>query len=119
MSQNRIERGLGCSMMLKARPGCPRSTVMNAMHMPTAVIARNSPRMVIFPNTLKSWSNGYFLVTDELLAVFTKTAKVTGIASGKVGFSASSGSLHTLLDSPSLQADFLVHLNRDSYRLNS
>ena len=47
-------------------------------------------------------------MTDELLAVFSKTAKVTGIASGKVGFSASSGSLHALLDSPSVQANFLV-----------
>jgi hypothetical protein len=64
-----------------------------------------------------SWTSGWRassqfefarVVTDELLAVFTKTAKVSGIASGKVGFSASSGSLHTLLDRPSLQASFLV-----------
>jgi hypothetical protein len=64
-----------------------------------------------------SWASGWRassqfefvrVVTDELLAVFTKTAKVTGAASGKVGFSASSGSLHTLLDRPSLQASFLV-----------
>jgi len=64
-----------------------------------------------------SWASGWRassqfefarVVTDELLAVFSKTAKVTGNASGKVGFSASSGSLHTLLDRPTLQASFLV-----------
>jgi hypothetical protein len=64
-----------------------------------------------------SWTSGWRatsqfefvrVATDELLAAFTKTAKATGTASGKVGFSARSGSLHTLLDSPSLQASFLV-----------
>jgi uncharacterized protein involved in outer membrane biogenesis len=64
-----------------------------------------------------SWASGWRassqfefarVATDELLAVFTKTAKVTGTVSGKVGFSASSGNLHTLLDRPSLQASFLV-----------
>ena len=64
-----------------------------------------------------SWASGWRassqfefvrVVTDELLAVFSKTAKVTGIASGKGELSASSGSLHTLLDRPSLQASFLV-----------
>jgi hypothetical protein len=64
-----------------------------------------------------SWESGWRassqfefarVVSEELLAVFSKTAKVTGVASAKVGFSASSGSLHTLLDSPTVQANFLV-----------
>ncbi len=64
-----------------------------------------------------SWNSGWRatsqfefvrIVTEDILAAFTKTAKASGKASGKAAFSARSGSLHTLLDNPTLQASFLV-----------
>jgi len=64
-----------------------------------------------------SWASGWRataqfdfvrVATEELLAAFSKTAKASGKAKGKVTFSAQSGSLHTLLDKPTLQASFLV-----------
>ena len=64
-----------------------------------------------------SWASGWRassqfgfvrIATDELLAAFTKTAKVSGNASGTASFSARSASIDTLLDRPTLQANFLV-----------
>jgi hypothetical protein len=53
MSQNISEFGVGYSITFRTRVGCPMSTKMNIMHMTTAEIARNSPRIVIRANTLK------------------------------------------------------------------
>jgi hypothetical protein len=49
MSQKRMELGVGYSRTLKARAGCPKSTMMKVRHIKTEATARNSPRMVIFP----------------------------------------------------------------------
>ena len=54
MSQNMSEFGVGKRATLSTRVGCPMSTNMKSMHMITAEIARNSPRITIFPNALKS-----------------------------------------------------------------
>ena len=52
MSQNIIELGVGYSITLSTRMGCPMSTKMNSMHIATDEIARNSPRIVMRPNAL-------------------------------------------------------------------
>ena len=46
--------------------------------------------------------------TEEMLAVFSDTARVTGLVSGKGRLTAQSGSVDTLLDKPSLNANFVV-----------
>jgi hypothetical protein len=46
--------------------------------------------------------------TEEMLAAFSDTAKVTGLASGKGRIVSEAGNVDTLLDRPSLSADFLV-----------
>ncbi len=46
--------------------------------------------------------------TEELLAVFSDTAKVTGSSSGTARLSAQAGSIDALLDRPTLQASFSV-----------
>jgi len=43
-----------------------------------------------------------------MLAVFSDTARVTGLVSGKGRLTAQSGSVDTLLDKPSLNANFVV-----------
>src|SRR3972149_8857104 len=53
MSQNRMDDGDGCRIMLNARAGWPRSATMNMRHMTTAGAARNWPATVMRPNTLK------------------------------------------------------------------
>ena len=64
-----------------------------------------------------SWSPAWRLVsqfefarveTEELLAAFSDTAKVTGLASGKGRFTSQAGSVETLLDQPSLSASFAI-----------
>ena len=40
------ELGVGCRNMFITRCGCPMSTTMNNMHMTTAPMARNSPKMI-------------------------------------------------------------------------
>ncbi len=52
MSQNIMECGVGWSMTFRIRMGWPMSTKMKSMHMVTAEMARNSPRMVILPKAL-------------------------------------------------------------------
>jgi hypothetical protein len=46
--------------------------------------------------------------TEELLAAFSDTAKVSGSASGRGSLSAQSGSIDGLLDRPSVQASFTL-----------
>ncbi len=46
------ELGVGCSMTLSMRWGCPRSTTMNRAHMTTAATAMNSPKMIMRLNFL-------------------------------------------------------------------
>ncbi len=64
-----------------------------------------------------SWSQAWRLVsqfefarveTEELLAAFSDTAKVTGLASGKGRLTSQGGSVETLLDKPSLSASFEI-----------
>ena len=54
MSQNMMELGVGYKRTFMIRTGWPMSTTMNRPHMVTAEMARNSPRMVIFPNAFQS-----------------------------------------------------------------
>ena len=51
-SQNMTEFGVGCRMMFSTRCGWPISTTMNSMHMTTAPMARNSPKMITRLNGL-------------------------------------------------------------------
>ncbi len=46
--------------------------------------------------------------TEEMLAAFSDTAKVTGLASGKGQLVSEAGDVDTLLDRPSLSAEFVV-----------
>ncbi len=46
--------------------------------------------------------------TEDMLAAFSDTAKVSGSASGRASFSAQAGSIDGLLDRPSVQASFAV-----------
>ena len=52
MSQNIMELGVGYSITFSTRIGWPMSTKMKSMHIVTAEIARNSPRIVIWPKAL-------------------------------------------------------------------
>jgi uncharacterized protein involved in outer membrane biogenesis len=46
--------------------------------------------------------------TEEMLAAFSDTARVTGLSSGKGRFVSEAGNVDTLLDRPSLSAEFVV-----------
>jgi uncharacterized protein involved in outer membrane biogenesis len=46
--------------------------------------------------------------TEQLLGVFSNTAKVSGASSGQGSLSAEAGNIDSLLDRPSLQANFVV-----------
>jgi hypothetical protein len=48
------EPGVGWRSTFMMRVGWPMSTKIKRMHMVTAAMARNSPRITIFPNFLKS-----------------------------------------------------------------
>jgi len=48
------ELGVGWSMTFMILMGCPISTKINRIHIVTAEIARNSPRITILPTFLKS-----------------------------------------------------------------
>ncbi len=52
MSQNMSEFGVGYRITFRTRVGWPMSTKMNSMHIVTAAIARNSPRIVSLPKAL-------------------------------------------------------------------